>query len=117
MHENSIFHSLFIIISLILEYVREFETQQTMLSKGIDSTARKKALLKVQKVLIIMQDIGDEKLQIMQTIQDLIEKKARQLDIDYKNLSMIYFFNLTYFSYENILLIIIYIFFNLQNPN
>lgn len=38
-----------------------------------------------------MQDIGDEKLQIMQTIQDLIEKKARQLDIDYKNLSMYFF--------------------------
>jgi inhibitor-of-growth protein 1 len=30
--------------------------------------------------------VGDEKLQIVQTIQDLIENKARQLELDYRNL-------------------------------
>lgn len=44
-----------------------------------------------------MQDIGDEKLQLMQTIHDVIEKKARGLDIDLKNSSTYIFIELLSF--------------------
>jgi hypothetical protein len=43
-------------------------------------------LLRIQQTLIAAQEVGDEKLQIVQTIQDLIENKARQLELDYRNL-------------------------------
>lgn len=40
----------------------------------------------VREILICTQDLGDEKLQIAQNVQDNIENKARQLELDKKNL-------------------------------
>lgn len=52
----------------------------------MDSTVRRRTLARAQQSLISAQEIGDEKLQIVQQIQDLIENKSRQLDLDYRNL-------------------------------
>ncbi|KAK0164750.1 hypothetical protein PV328_003333 [Microctonus aethiopoides] len=67
-------------------YLREVDQQQELLKNDVDMTVRRRALLRVQQALISAQEIGDEKLQIVQQIQDLIENKARQLDLDYRNL-------------------------------
>ncbi|XP_014607025.1 PREDICTED: inhibitor of growth protein 1 [Polistes canadensis] len=67
-------------------YLREVDQQQDTLRNDIDSTVRRKALARVQQALIAAQEIGDEKLQIVQQVQDLIDSKSRQLDVDYRNL-------------------------------
>lgn len=59
-------------------------------------SVRRRALLRVQQALIAAQEIGDEKLQIVQQVQDLIENKSRQLDLDYRNLGE--FINFTQYS-------------------
>lgn len=51
---------------------------------------KRRALLRVQQALIAAQEIGDEKLQIIQQVQDLIENKSRQLDLDYRNLGILF---------------------------
>ncbi|KAJ8675051.1 hypothetical protein QAD02_010837 [Eretmocerus hayati] len=68
-------------------YLREIDQHQIVLAKSTSSTgARKFALAGVQNTLILLQDIGDEKLQLVQKIQELIEKKARQLDVNSRSL-------------------------------
>lgn len=62
-----------------------------ILTNDVDSTSRNRALLRVQQALIAAQEIGDEKLQIVQQVQDLIENKSRQLDLDYRNLGKVLF--------------------------
>lgn len=47
---------------------------------------RAKAIERIKTSLINAQEYGDEKLQIVQLLQDLIDHKSRQLDIDYRNL-------------------------------
>lgn len=64
------------------------DQQQEALRNDTDLTVRRRALLRVQQSLIAAQEIGDEKLQIVQQVQDLIENKSRQLDLDYRNLGM-----------------------------
>ena len=54
-----------------------------MLRSDVDNVARRRAMLRVQKALIAAQEIGDEKLQIVQQVQDFVENKTRQLDVDY----------------------------------
>lgn len=46
--------------------------------------------MRIQQALIAAQEIGDEKLQIVQQVQDLIENKSRQLEVDYRNLGIIF---------------------------
>lgn len=67
-------------------YLREVDQHQEALRNDIDLSVRRRALLRVQQALIAAQEIGDEKLQIVQQVQDLIENKSRQLDVDYHNL-------------------------------
>ena len=67
-------------------YLREVDQQLEILRSDIDSVTRRKALMRVQQALIAAQEIGDEKLQIVQQVQDLIENKSRQLDLDFRNL-------------------------------
>lgn len=68
-----------------------------------DLTVKRRALLRLQQALIAAQEIGDEKLQIVQQVQDLIENKSRQLDLDYRNLGIAFFFfvNFAYFIKVN----------------
>lgn len=69
------------------EILRELEShQESMKRESLDSMTRKKLLNHIQRSLIRTQEIGDEKLQIVQQILDLIENKSKQLEIDYKNL-------------------------------
>lgn len=68
--------------------LKEVEQQQESLQKETESIAKKRSyLVRVQQALISAQEIGDEKLQIIQQLQDLIENKARQLELDYRNLA------------------------------
>lgn len=55
------------------------------------SNASKRAMARIQQGLISAQELGDEKLQIMQHLQDLIDHKTRQLDQDFKNLGSDFF--------------------------
>ncbi|XP_075227570.1 inhibitor of growth protein 1 isoform X2 [Lycorma delicatula] len=66
-------------------FLKEVEQHQDALRKE-DSNIRRRALLRVQSALISAQEVGDEKMQIVQNLQDLIENKSRQLDFDYRNL-------------------------------
>ncbi|XP_015517603.1 inhibitor of growth protein 1 [Neodiprion pinetum] len=67
-------------------YLRDVDQQQDILRSDVDMSTWRRALLKVQQALIAAQEIGDEKLQIVQQVQDHIENKSRQLDLDYRNL-------------------------------
>ncbi|XP_014218838.1 inhibitor of growth protein 1 [Copidosoma floridanum] len=70
-------------------YRREIDTNQESLCKSdISNLSRTRALFRIQQALIAMQEIGDEKLQLVQTIQDLIENKGRQLEVDLNNLDL-----------------------------
>jgi len=64
------------------------DQQQEVLRNDTDPIVKRRALMKVQQALIAAQEIGDEKLQIVQQVQDLIENKSRQLEVDYRNLGM-----------------------------
>lgn len=51
-----------------------------------DSAQWRRALLRAQKELIAAQEVGDEKLHIMSQLQEHIDNKVRQMDIDLRNL-------------------------------
>ncbi|KDR15717.1 inhibitor of growth protein 1 [Zootermopsis nevadensis] len=67
-------------------FLKEVEQQQESSRRDSDLATKRRILLRIQQTLIAAQEVGDEKLQIVQTIQDLIENKARQLELDYRNL-------------------------------
>lgn len=50
------------------------------------TTKRARAMGRLQQSLLRMNELGDEKLHTMQQLQDLIDLKTRQLDLDFKNL-------------------------------
>ncbi|KAF4528795.1 hypothetical protein B566_EDAN017037 [Ephemera danica] len=51
-----------------------------------DSITGRKLLAQMQQTLILAQEVGDEKLQAVQTLQDLIENQSRLLETDQRNL-------------------------------
>jgi len=51
-----------------------------------DPVAQKRLLNKMSFPLIASQDIGDDKIQLVQNMSDIIENKTRQLDHDAQNL-------------------------------
>lgn len=55
---------------------------------------RKRLLQKVQSALISSLEIGDEKLQLVQSMQDVVENKSRQLESDCKALGKGFNYNL-----------------------
>lgn len=76
-------------------YIRELESAMAILLGDDDAdmiipdqlgAEKKKAVFRLQQVLMTAQDTGDDSLQVMQSIQDHIENKTRQLDVDRKNL-------------------------------
>lgn len=67
------------------------DQQQEVLRNDADPIVKRRALMRVQQALIAAQEIGDEKLQIVQQVQDLIENKSRQLEVDYRNLGTIFY--------------------------
>ena len=60
--------------------VTQFEAEKD------DPVAQRKLLVKMQLPLIASQDIGDDKIQIVQVLTDTIENKIRQLEHDSMNL-------------------------------
>jgi len=60
--------------------VSQFEAEKD------DPAAQRKLLVKMQLPLIASQDIGDDKIQIVQVLTDTIENKIRQLEHDSLNL-------------------------------
>ncbi|XP_058452728.1 inhibitor of growth protein 1 [Malaya genurostris] len=60
------------------------------------SNASRRAMARIQQGLIAAQELGDEKLQVVQLLQDLIDHKTRQLDQDFKNLGSDFFSRLDY---------------------
>jgi len=67
-------------------YLYEVDQQQEILRNDSDPIIKRRSLMRIQQALIAAQEIGDEKLQIVQQVQDLIENKSRQLEVDYRNL-------------------------------
>uniref|UniRef100_A0A6M2DML9 Inhibitor of growth protein n=1 Tax=Xenopsylla cheopis TaxID=163159 RepID=A0A6M2DML9_XENCH len=53
---------------------------------GVVGNRKYRLITRIQQSLICAQELGDEKLQIVQQLQDLIDNKSRQLEQDFKNL-------------------------------
>ena len=68
--------------------MQDIDNYQNILKRDLDSSNRKRTLLQVQRALIQTQDLGDKKLQIVQVIQDIIENKSRQLELDRMKLGL-----------------------------
>lgn len=50
------------------------------------TSKRARAMARIQQSLIAAQELGDEKLQVVTQLQEMIDQKTRQLDADFKNL-------------------------------
>ncbi|GAB0092709.1 inhibitor of growth protein 5 [Sergentomyia squamirostris] len=50
------------------------------------NSKRQRAMARIQQSFIASQELGDEKLQIVTQLQELIDQKTRQLEHDFKNL-------------------------------
>lgn len=56
-------------------------------NKANNDLRKKSSLLKIQRNLIEIQEIADEKLLLIQSILDQLDGKARQLDFDYRSVT------------------------------
>lgn len=79
-------------------YLREVDQHQETLCSDSDVAIKRRALVRIQQALIAAQEIGDEKLDIVQQVQDLIENKAKQLELDYQNLGMLHIYLLVLYD-------------------
>ncbi|XP_068619668.1 inhibitor of growth protein 1 [Battus philenor] len=69
------------------ECLRDAETHLAVcIGANTEERRRSRAALRLQAALVAAQEIGDEKLQVVQILQDLIDNKQRSLDADHKNL-------------------------------
>ncbi|XP_022912801.1 inhibitor of growth protein 1 [Onthophagus taurus] len=64
----------------------EHHTQAWKSIPDIDVVKKRNTLIRMQRTLIIAQELGDEKMSLVQSILDKIESKTSQLDHDYKYL-------------------------------
>lgn len=80
--------SLFYDFELLLARVKDVKMQiQIYSSASADNEAKKnRAFLRMQQALIAAQELGDEKMKVLQNILDKIEVKTKQLNHDFKNL-------------------------------
>ncbi|XP_037039641.1 inhibitor of growth protein 5 [Bradysia coprophila] len=67
-------------------YYDQWSNCSTNELESANATRRTRAMARIQKSLIAAQELGDEKLQIVNQLQELIDHKSRQLDHDFKNL-------------------------------
>lgn len=51
-----------------------------------NNAKRARAMNRIQSSLIAAQELGDEKMQVVTQLQEIIDQKTRQLDADFKNL-------------------------------
>ena len=68
------------------DLLTDLETLVTQFQLEKDPAAQRKLLVRMQNPLISSQDIGDDKIQIVQTLTDTIENKIRQVEHDSQNL-------------------------------
>lgn len=66
--------------------LQDMEGLRGQLEGELDSISLKRIMVQIQDKLISTQEIGDDKLQIVQHILDIIENRQRQLELDSKNL-------------------------------
>lgn len=72
-----------------VECLRDAETHLAVcIGPNTEERRRGRAALRLQTALVAAQEIGDEKLQVVQLLQDLIDNKQRCLDADHKKLGM-----------------------------
>ncbi|KAF7280275.1 inhibitor of growth protein 1 isoform X2 [Rhynchophorus ferrugineus] len=69
-----------------LARVREVTNQQRNIKNCANSAQKDKIFKRMQQALIAAQELGDEKMSLLQSISDKIEMKTRLLDQDFKNL-------------------------------
>lgn len=67
------------ILSELDNLVKQFEETK-------DAVGQKRLLNKMMMPLIASQDIGDDKIQLVQNMSDIIENRTRQLELDSQNL-------------------------------
>ncbi|XP_049886172.1 inhibitor of growth protein 1 isoform X2 [Pectinophora gossypiella] len=69
------------------ECVRDAESYLALcIAPHTEEKRRQRAAIRLQTSLVTAQEIGDEKLQVVQVLQDLIDNKQRGLDGDHKKL-------------------------------
>ncbi|XP_047507958.1 inhibitor of growth protein 1 [Pieris napi] len=69
------------------ECLRDAEAHlEVCIGPNTEERRRGRAALRLQAALVAAQEIGDEKLQVVQLLQDLIDNKQRCLDADHKKL-------------------------------
>ncbi|XP_050354837.1 inhibitor of growth protein 2 [Nymphalis io] len=69
------------------ECLRDAETHLAVcIAPNTEERRCGRAALRLQAALVAAQEIGDEKLQVVQLLQDLIDNKQRSLDADHKKL-------------------------------
>ncbi|XP_023945447.1 inhibitor of growth protein 1 isoform X1 [Bicyclus anynana] len=69
------------------ECLRDAETHLAVcIGPNTEERRRGRAAIRLQSALVAAQEIGDEKLQVVQLLQDLIDNKQRSLDGDHKKL-------------------------------
>lgn len=73
---------------LFLARVKDVKMQIQIYSNvSVDNETKKnRAFLRMQQALIAAQELGDEKMKVLQNILDKIEVKTKQLNHDFKNL-------------------------------
>lgn len=73
--------------SFVSAFMRRLANQLEAVRNSVEDSAQwRRALLRAQKELIAAQEVGDEKLHIMSQLQEHIDNKVRQMDIDLRNL-------------------------------
>lgn len=68
------------------EYLYDLWVKLLSSTTEADIQKRNKIMAKIQKTYINAQELGDEKMQTVSQLQDLIDQKSRQVDLDFKNL-------------------------------
>lgn len=68
------------------ERLKELERLVNNFFKEKDSTARRKYLIQIQRKLVKSQEYGDDKLQLVGNMIDLVDIRTRQIEMDVENL-------------------------------
>lgn len=90
---NNILIQLFSIYSGFLHDVESLAAQYEECVSFGKTKEKNRLLRKAQSTLLSARELGDEKLQIVQHLQDLIENRTRLLDNDYRNIGKLNFYN------------------------
>ncbi|KAK3736156.1 hypothetical protein QZH41_015549 [Actinostola sp. cb2023] len=66
--------------------LKEIDRLLNSYSREKDSSLKRKYLIQIQRRLVKSQEYGDEKLQLVGHMMDLVDNKSRQVEIDMENL-------------------------------